>query len=482
MPSTIAGMPSHILIGCWWSATLALLLHQEMWKKLQGETSTPYRPEEVKFGGVLGMLDVADRVKPITELDAGRMRWACELLDQGQKFNKVLGDIAVRGEFTGDDTWSPASLRRVERDAEIDVVLLSLYWHKPEQNAEHPLKNLCRDLVFSAQQVGTGLELDIERFKRRQDEEKKKVMGRTVWRVAMDLKQMAKAAESQREGRNDPDLLAHILSTRPELAKEWKSGTRGRYLAVANKINDKCKQVLNRWEVTFQRNILLDGITLFRAAATACNTDQEFLLLIETLYFEQVCKLRRSIAPKGRGHATDATHAMRGILLRHALYQYLRQIFPKLSDAIEYFGKWQWYQQEYGMSETGHLTTELQNDSDDDPDTPGKIVRPSSEDPSRFASKQKLIRLCTAVAKGRYDWAFTGLGKYQGHAMALDLSVDPMKTMKAKIQEVWTDYIAEFPPDKVPDEMPNATFNNQGTSAAQPVQVTEIKATSRIEN
>eukprot|EP00974_Lingulodinium_polyedra_P029548 2846857-Lingulodinium_polyedra.AAC.1 len=63
---------------------------------------------------------------------------------------------------------------------------------------------------------------------------------------------------------------------------------------------------------------------------------------------------------------------MRGILLRHALYQYLRQIVPKLSDAIDTFGKWQWYQHEYGVTETGNLTTELQNDSDEDPDTPSK--------------------------------------------------------------------------------------------------------------
>eukprot|EP00974_Lingulodinium_polyedra_P041796 4013985-Lingulodinium_polyedra.AAC.1 len=95
-------------------------------------------------------------------------------------------------------------------------------------------------------------------------------MGQSAWRVAMELKDMVKAAESQRDGKSDADLLAHILSTRPELAKDWKSDTCSRYLTIANKINDKCKQVLNRWELTFQRNALLDGIASFRAAATAC--------------------------------------------------------------------------------------------------------------------------------------------------------------------------------------------------------------------
>ena len=79
----------------------------------------------------------------------------------------------VRGEFPVTDAWQPAMLRRVDLDAAIDVVCLSLYWHKPLNEQEHPLKDLCRDLVFSAQRVGTGLELDVERFKRRVDEEKK---------------------------------------------------------------------------------------------------------------------------------------------------------------------------------------------------------------------------------------------------------------------------------------------------------------------
>ena len=53
-----------------------------------------------------------------------------------------------------------------------------------KKDAAHPLNNLCRDLVFSAQEVGSGLDLDIERFKRTQDEKKKKrkVMGQSAWR------------------------------------------------------------------------------------------------------------------------------------------------------------------------------------------------------------------------------------------------------------------------------------------------------------
>eukprot|EP00974_Lingulodinium_polyedra_P084606 8189114-Lingulodinium_polyedra.AAC.1 len=66
------------------------------------------------------------------------------------------------------------------------------------------------------------------------------------------------------------------------------------------------------------------------------------------------------------------------------------------------------------MSETGQLPTEtLPNNSDGDPDTPGKGVCSSSKDPGRFAGKEKLTKLCTTMAKGRHDWAFTQVGKTQ---------------------------------------------------------------------
>jgi hypothetical protein len=49
---------------------------KEVMNKLIGESSTPYSPDEVNVGGVLGMLDVAYRVKPVAYIDIGRMRWA----------------------------------------------------------------------------------------------------------------------------------------------------------------------------------------------------------------------------------------------------------------------------------------------------------------------------------------------------------------------------------------------------------------------
>eukprot|EP00974_Lingulodinium_polyedra_P009859 946670-Lingulodinium_polyedra.AAC.1 len=71
------------------------------------------------------------------------------------------------------------------------------------------------------------------------------------------------------------------------------------------------------------------------------------------------------------------------------------------------------------------------------------------------------------MAKGKHDYAFAQLGKAQGHANTLDLSTESMRTVKARIQEVWTDYIAEFPASAVPRDEPSATVGNQAPSSAQ---------------
>ena len=49
------------------------------------------------------------------------------------------------------------------------------------------------------------------------------------------------------------------------------------------------------------------------------------------------------------------------------------------------------------------------------------------------------------MARGRHDFALAALGKEQGGAPNLDLSRACMRTVKAKIQEIWSDYVADFP-------------------------------------
>ena len=62
---------------------------KEVLKKLGLNPERSYSPDEVKFGGVLGLLDLEDRTKDMSEMDVGRMRWACDTLDETQKFSKI---------------------------------------------------------------------------------------------------------------------------------------------------------------------------------------------------------------------------------------------------------------------------------------------------------------------------------------------------------------------------------------------------------
>ena len=467
-----------------WMEPLGRAANTSTPRDVQKKLNTPHGPDAIIFGGTFGMLDFGDRVKAMPAMDVGRMRWACEVLDQEHKFSKLLGQIVVRGDFVTTDSFY--SLRRVERDADIDVVCLSLYWHRPLDTAEHPLKEMCRDIVFSAQRVGQGLELEIERFKGLMDEEKKRhAMGKSAWRLAVDLQDMVKLAEPERHGLSDADLISKVLSTRKELQTEWRSDTCQRYLMVARKMDATCQSIMNRWELAFQRKTLVDGITLLRAAAMACTSPEEMAILLETLFFEQTCKIRKAIAPQGRGHATDATTVFRGILLRHAFFKYCRQIFPKLADSITEHGTWHWYNEKYGMTESGHLPKESLADSDDEPDTPAKGLCPEQDEPTRFASKMKLIKVCDAVASGKHDWGFTSSAKLQNHASSLDLSSEPMRTAQSKVQEIWSDYCGEFPenPKSQPANVPSAmiTSVSAGVTATQTAVITSSKIMSEEE-
>ena len=77
-------------------------------------------------------------------------------------------------------------LQRVERDADIDAIVLAIYWHKPcEADAGHPWMSELRDRMFSAEPVGSSVEVVADRFLRYEEEEKKReVMGLSARRSA----------------------------------------------------------------------------------------------------------------------------------------------------------------------------------------------------------------------------------------------------------------------------------------------------------
>ena len=160
MPSLTARRSSRCLNEWRRLGAAATTTPKYIMRKMVGESSAQYTPEEVKCGVALGMLEVADRVKPVEDIDIGRTRWACEGLEETQRFRKVLGDIAVRGDLYAKGSWDPTMLRRIEHDADIDAVCCcpSTGTSPPTLPPYALLKDLCRDLFFCAQRVGHGLD------------------------------------------------------------------------------------------------------------------------------------------------------------------------------------------------------------------------------------------------------------------------------------------------------------------------------------
>ena len=81
-----------------------------------------------------------------------------------------------------------------------------------------------------------------------------------------------------------------------------------------------------------------------------------------------------------------------------------------------------------------------------------------------------MLKLCENWASGKYDSPLASLGREQAGAYSLDLSNACMKTLKAKIQEVWVSYSAEFPaqPQETveanPNQVPSAQIDNGASS------------------
>eukprot|EP00974_Lingulodinium_polyedra_P050276 4834828-Lingulodinium_polyedra.AAC.1 len=45
------------------------------------------------------------------------------------------------------------------------------------------------------------------------------------------------------------------------------------------------------------------------------------------------------------------------------------------------------------------------------------------------------------------------------------ISADSMRTVKANVQEIWTDHIAKFPPERASQEMPSTTLDTRAADS-----------------
>ena len=314
----------------------------EQYKKVQA-------PVSMSFSATIWMLNLAHRLIGIDKLDLARMRWALELIQETRSLHKVMDGFPVAAESVPDaDEFS--GLRKIERDADLDAVVLVIYWNRPaDPTQKHPWHGHLRDLHFKAQRAGQGAAGCVERFIRFDEEEKKRqVMGLSTFRRGAELKTLVDAAESLRNANEcDAALAARILGEKEVLKAAWQEDTCRRYLYIMERFNTDSTKLMAKWEMKFGRSCLLDSLAAMRNAATAAQSPDQMLILVKTLFWEQTCKIRGSLEGRTRvGGGGNATALFRAILLRRLFFQYVQQIFPRLSDTLHVHGTWRWFQAE----------------------------------------------------------------------------------------------------------------------------------------
>ncbi len=298
------------------------------------------------FAGALGMLELRKRANSVTDL--ARMRWALSRLTTTDGVSQVLNQVVVNA-----SAWTyeeKTALQRGSHDAEVDAVVLTLYWCQ-SSDAFPVLCNATRDLVFSCEDVGLGTQGRVSHFLRMElAEEKRDVIGHSAARKCGALSELLGQARQERIGlgKGDVEVVVDLLGSRKELAATWNKETVRRYLAVGKRLTSETVQnLIERWEFAFSRRTLIDGMMTLRAAASAAGTDEEFEYLLNSLFWEQSCGIRKSM--KGRSVDRNAVDVFRGILLRRHLFAHCVLAFPEHASSIDEFGTYKFYSRRFGM-------------------------------------------------------------------------------------------------------------------------------------
>ncbi len=389
--------------------TAPALTSKEILQRLKEQEQRCVSAPYVLFSGTLAMLDLHARCQPIVNMDLAKMKYACEQLVATGDVNKVLGTISVQAETM---TAELQGLRRVEGDAEVDSVTLALYWNR-DHNLDEFLES-CRNMTMSAQRVGTGLAVQVERLERIElQDQKRNSMGKSTFQKAkLLLALVEEAKQSSASGvdltQTDGSIAETILSRSVVLKQSWKRDACIRYLQIAERTKEsKYTKLFRDWEYHKGRDALCDGFGVLRACCVATTTSDDLYTLLETLFYEQMCKLRHHMKVRSsrNGHA-EMVSTMRGLILRHNFIQYVRISFPLLKEAIEQYGTWKFYNEKYGMTEGGFVPSRAQ-------DTREEMSEDEKEEElvTRFESKRQLVALLEASCANKFEPSFRAAAK-----------------------------------------------------------------------
>ena len=216
---------------------------------------------------------------------------------------------------------------------------------------------------MEARRVGNAVDLRVERMVRAEvEEQQRNSMGKSSQAKARMLQLLVREARSSAGSGVDLSQADHILaesllSSRAETKQNWKRDTCLRYLQVGGRLAEpRFSELFNLWEYSEGRGALVDGITVLRACCAAAPTSNELYELLQTLYFEQSCKMRSCVRTRSVRGDKDASCLMRGILLRQRFYDYIRSSFPQFEETTRNYGKWEYFHaNKFGLTKGGRV-------------------------------------------------------------------------------------------------------------------------------
>ena len=133
----------------------------------------------------------------------------------------------------------------------------------------------------------------------------------------------------------DGDLASHLIAAKQVLKAKWGKYTCARYMLIAKRFERPALAIMDKWEMRYGRSALLDGLDRMRSATTAAQTCEDMTVLVSTLIWEQVCKIRTILGAPSQGFCGRLHSVVPGLVATPCLFtSFARQIFPQLSEML----------------------------------------------------------------------------------------------------------------------------------------------------
>ena len=437
--------------------------------KLRDLVADPRQSGGIVFGGSLAMLDLSEgaRVRPLTELDVGRMRFIADDMRSTSSFLGAIGQVGISADCLGDNELK--NLVKVDRDAETDMAALAIYWHKDHSQHCRALAVQSQNMMFRAEQMGTGVDLHVSRFiKDEKRDDKRKVDGQSAYRKALALRALVEAAATTTPtpGRSSAQIAASLLSQQPNLGN-WTVDTCGKYLALAARMSvppdgaghetfAQIATLMMHWEFRFKREALVDSIMVMRAvlsASTNCPDGSDLLYLLQTLFYEQIVGIRKELKQQKNRMGYNAVEVARALLLRKWFVHHLQQQFPAHNAATAQFASPTWCLDTYGFDRFGkrkhanppcNASPDASGDNADMSPGVGLGAEDGDEAAAHMTSKSLLLNLLIETMSNKHELAFLALARAKSTLQCFDITADNVKHLRKRDEEIREAYCFEF--------------------------------------